>query len=302
MKTSNVLVWLSSLVAMLALIAAGAGLFWPDEGGPSIFTTVHGETVQMFGQGLYRNNTLFTGAGFKGQDVVTLVLGIPLLALSILLSRRNALGGSLLLMGVLGYFLYVYASMALGAAYNDLFLIYIALFSASLHAFVLAFTSLDRQALTARFATGAPRRSLAAFMFAASLVTLVVWLSPLVEALGQGQPPKLLDSYTTVVTDVLDLGIIAPANFIAGLLVLRRNVLGYLVAFPLLALIVLLLPVITLSTVNQAAAGISFSTGEIVGPIAGFLVLGLLAMWIIAILLRQLWDLPAEHPAPLQAA
>lgn len=28
MKTSNAVVWLSSLIAVLALVAAGAGLFW----------------------------------------------------------------------------------------------------------------------------------------------------------------------------------------------------------------------------------------------------------------------------------
>jgi hypothetical protein len=234
--------------------------------------------------------------------VVTLVLGIPLLALSILLYRRNSLSGGLLLMGMLGYFFYVYASMALGAAYNQLFLIYIALFSASLHAFVLALMSIDRQALHSRFPTGMPRRGIAAFMFASSLVTLVVWLSPLISVLLQGQPPKLLDSYTTVVTDVLDLGIIVPAAFISGVLLLRRNVLGYLIAFPLLTLIVLLLPGITLSTVNQVAAGISFTTDEIMGPISGFLILGLVAIWIMVILLRKLSDPATGQPASSRAA
>jgi hypothetical protein len=167
---------------------------------------------------------------------------------------------------------------------------------------VLAFISIDRQALRSRFATGVPRRGIAAFMFASSLVTLAVWLSPLISVLLQGQPPKLLDSYTTVVTDVLDLGIIVPATFISGVLLLRRSVLGYLTAFPLLTLIVLLLPGITLSTVNQVAAGISFTTGEIVAPIAGFLVLGLVAMWIMVILLRKLSDSVTGKPAPLPAA
>jgi hypothetical protein len=50
----------------------------------------------------------------------------------------------LVLTGALTWFLYVGASYALGAvAYNNLFLIYVALFSASLFAFVLALTSID---------------------------------------------------------------------------------------------------------------------------------------------------------------
>jgi hypothetical protein len=73
--------------------------------------------------------------------------------------------------GTLSYFLYVYASYVLGAvAYNELFLLYVALFSASLYAFVLAFTSIDPQALGSRFSARMPRRGPAIFMFASGLV------------------------------------------------------------------------------------------------------------------------------------
>jgi hypothetical protein len=100
---------------------AGAGRHrqWPllaDEGSPFTFTTLRGETTQIYGQGLYRYDTIFTGAGFKGQDIIMLILGIPLLVLSIRFYQRGSLRGGVLLMGVLGYVLYVYASMALGAA------------------------------------------------------------------------------------------------------------------------------------------------------------------------------------------
>ncbi len=260
-------------------------------------TTLRGQIIQIHGQGLYRYDTLFIGAGLKAQDTVMLVLGIPLLVFATLLYHRGSLRGGVLLMGTLGYFLYIYASMALGAAYNSLFLVYIVLFSASLFAFVLAFTALDRQTISTHFATGLPRRGMAVFMFVSGLLTLVVWLEPLITALLQGQPPKLLDSYTTKITDVLDLGIIVPAVFLSGCLLFRRNPLGYLIAVPLLVLIVMLTPTIALSTLNQLAVGVSFTTGEIVGPVTGFLVLGLGALWLMLILLRHL-----TNSAPYQAA
>lgn len=112
----------------------------------------------------------------------------------------------------------------------------------------------------------------------------------MVSEIAQGQPPKLLDSYTTSVTDVLDLGIITPAAFLSGVLVLRRAAAGYLMAFPLLGIIVILAPAIAASTVSQLSAGVSFSTGEIVGPIAGFTILGVLAIWFLIGLLRNLHE------------
>ena len=53
MRTSNTIVWLSSLICLLALVAAGAGLFWPDGGSPFSFTAIRGEIVQIYGRGLY---------------------------------------------------------------------------------------------------------------------------------------------------------------------------------------------------------------------------------------------------------
>ena len=295
MRISKAVIGLSSLIVVLALIATGVGLFWQDGGSPFIFTTLRGGTATIYGQGLYRYDSLFAATGYKGQDAVTLVLGIPLLVLCIVLYRRGSLRGGWLLMGMLAYFLYVYASMALGAAYNSLFLVYIALFSASLFAFVLAFTSIDLQTVSARFSTRLPHRAIAIFLFVSGLLTLFVWLEPLVGVLVRGQPPKLLAASTTIITDVLDLGIIVPALFLSGALVLRRDPRGYQIAFPLFVIIVILLPVIAASTTSQLAAGITFTTGEIVGPISGFLVLGLIALAIIVAMLRSI---PGSAPRP----
>jgi membrane protein implicated in regulation of membrane protease activity len=48
--------------------------------------------------------------------------------------------------------------------------------------------------------------------------------------------------------------------------------------------------------VLQIAAGVVFTTPEIVGPIAGFVLLGGIALWIVAIILRTV-----ASPTQLQA-
>jgi hypothetical protein len=155
-QPSRAVVRLSSLIVALALVAAGTGLFSGDGGGQSSYTTLRGETAQLYGQGLYRYDTLLIGSGFRGQDAITLVIGVPLLVISILLYRRGSLRGGLMLTGALAYFLYVYASMAFGAAYNGVFLLYVALLSASLFALVLAFASVDLRSPPSRFRVGCP--------------------------------------------------------------------------------------------------------------------------------------------------
>lgn len=78
----------------------------------------------------------------------------------------------------------------------------------------------------------------------------------IVGALFRGQAPETLGSYTTMVTYVLDLGIIVPVAFLSGGLLLRRAPLGYLLAAPMLILSALIGIVVIAQTISQVLAGI----------------------------------------------
>jgi hypothetical protein len=265
----------------------GTGLFAAGGDGPFAFTTLRGGQVTIWGQGLYRYDTAFYAAGNRGTDAVMLCLGVPLLIATAVGYSRGSLRAGLLLLGALGYSLYLYATLAFNAAYNSLFLAYVALLSASLFAFIGAFAAVDRDALPARWRPGLPRRGLAAFMFAGGAVTLLLWGEPLVTALLRRQPPALLDSYTTMVTYALDLAVVTPATLLCGALVWRRRPLGYVMAVPLLTIIVLLLPTIAVQTFFQVRVGIAFTPPQIAGPIAGFSLLGAIAAVLLVRLLRH---------------
>jgi len=285
---STPVLWLAGLIAGLALVAAAAGLFWQVGTAPTTATTIRGEVVQLFGWGLYRYDTLFAGAGSRGTDAVTLLLGVPALGTAAALYRRGSLRAGLFLAGMFGYFLYVYASYALGTvAYNEFFLVYVAVFSASFYGLVALSMSLARQGALTPVAPRLPRRGPAAFMAVGGLVTLVVWLEPIVGALLQGQTPGPLGAQTTLFTHGLDLALIVPACFLSAWLIGRRDPLGYLIAFPLLGLILLLGPVIAAQTVSQLAAGVTFTPGEIIGPIGGFGLVAVFAIWVVVALLRS---------------
>lgn len=290
------ILWLAVCIILLTLVATGAGLLLSGGTGPVAFTTLQGQAVEIFGRGLYQRDTVFVAAGSRGTDIVTLGLGIPLLTLCGILHWRGSLRGTLLLLGTFVYFLYIYASYALGSVvYNRLLLVYIVLFSASFYGVVLTFRWIERHHLGCLTSPPLPRLGPAVFMVASGCVTLIVWLTPLLPALLHDQPPATLGSYYTGrVTDALDLGLITPTTFLAGWLILRRSPLGYLIALALLVLEMLLLPMITAQTMSQLAAGVTFTPGEIIGPMAGFAGLGLLALWVTVSILKSIAPSTAE--------
>jgi hypothetical protein len=79
MKTSWLIVLLASLTALLGGVAAGVGFFMNKPSSPRAFLTLRGQTVEIYGEGLYQYDTLFFGAGYKGPNAVALFLGVQLL-------------------------------------------------------------------------------------------------------------------------------------------------------------------------------------------------------------------------------
>jgi len=289
MKISKAVVQLTLLVAVLALVAAGTGLFWHCEGEPFLFTTLRGDIVEIYGQGLYRYDTAFKVPILRGTDAVTFFVATPLLIFALALYRRGSLRGTLLLVGMLAYFLYNSSSLALGVAYNQMALVYILYFSASLFAFILAFRSVDLQALSVSISPGLSYRGTSVFLFLAGL-SVFVWLIDIVGSLLQNQPPHALASYTTEVTYVIDLGVIAPTAFLAATMLLCRAPLGYLLAAVILTLSALIGVVVVAQTTAQLLAGITLSAVEMGAFVGTFLIMSLFAAWFLISLLRRVSD------------
>ena len=289
-KTSNSVIWLVELIAVLALVAAGTGLFYQDEGNSFSFTSVRGVTVQVYGQGLYRYDTPIGAVGARVGDAVTLVLGIPLLILSTLSYKRGSLRGGLLLAGILAHFLYGYGSMALGAAYNNLFIIYVALLSSSFFALVFLLTSFDVQALPAHFSKRLPRRGIGIYVIVSGVVLALVWLVlNIIPALVAGKAPPEASYYTTFITGAIDVGIIAPTLIIVGVFLLRGAPIGYLLASTVLVFTVVLGTSLTLAGIAQLLAEM-VTIGQFTGFTVGFSILTLFALWFTIAFFRNFSD------------
>jgi hypothetical protein len=281
MKQYSVLNWLVPLIVIIAAVAALTGLFAQGGDGRSTFTTLHGQTVEIYGKGLYRFDTVFFAATFKGVDVITLVISLPLLIIAFVSYRRNSPRGGLLLLSALPYFVYIGASMTFSAAFNRIFLLYVALFSTSIFTFIGLATSVDPESLSKHLLPGLPYRGTAIFMFIAGFGTLLLWLSDLIGPLTTGSPPTNLGPYTTMFTHGFDSAVITPATILTGIYLLRRRPIGYLFAAPLLVFSVQNGLTVIAATISQTLEGIIFPIGVYVGMIGSWVVMGAFAFGLI---------------------
>jgi hypothetical protein len=225
---------LSLLVSLLALVATTAGIFTASGAHHRTFISLRGETIVIQGGGLYAHESVSGAAQAIGQDVVTLLVGIPLLLAATYLASRGSLRGRLLQAGALWYFGYTYLLMAFGGAYNQLFLVYVALYSASIFAFVLSLLAIDVGSLPATVAPRFARRTIAWLVIGFGALLALLWLGRIAPSLTPGAVPAALESYSTLFVQAGDLGLVVPLAAMTGVLLLGRHPVGYLLAGVLL--------------------------------------------------------------------
>ena len=252
---------LASLVASLSVLAAGTGILTGWGHVHRAFVTLRGETVSIQGGGLYGHESVSVAAQAIGQDFVTLLVAVPLLVVAARMASRGSVRWLLLRTGALGYFAYTYLLMAFGGTYNELFLVYVALFSASSFGFILSIVSIDPSRLQGEFGPRFARRPVGWSLVGFGALLALLWLGRIVPSLLLGKTPPGLESDTTLFVQAGDLGIIIPTAVLTGILLIRGRALGHLLAA------VMLVNASTFGLALLAMAASMTISGVVVAPI-----------------------------------
>ncbi|NGP76557.1 hypothetical protein G3570_07930 [Balneolaceae bacterium YR4-1] len=229
MKHAFAVTQLSILIAVLAALASYTGIYSEGGPGPHSIESVRGETVIIYGKGLYRHMSKEVAPQGIAQDYVTLYLAIPLLFIALIWARKGSLKGRYFLSGILGYFLVTYLFYLVMGMYNALFLVYVALLSMSFFAFALTMLSFEPRELPERFSEETPVKSTGGFLIFQCIAISLMWLGVVIPPLISGEiiPPQV-EHYTTLIVQGLDLALLLPLGIIAGVLFINKNPFGYL--------------------------------------------------------------------------
>lgn len=264
-------VWASLATAALTVVATAVGLFVPD---------------------FYRDPAVFLPQLY-GQDLLTLVVAVPALLASLVFAVRGSLRGYVVWLGVTGYLLYTFASYAFMTAFNELYLVYVALFGLTLFAFVGGTVRFDAAALE-RAVGDHPVRLYVGFQVLVAVLVSSVWLSEILPATVGGTTPASVEAASVPVNVIhsLDLGVLLPAFGLSAYWLHRGRSWGYVTTA------VLLVKVATLGLAVLAMALFQLRAGQTVAA-PQLVVFGLLSLSGLGLTARFVAAIEASgEPAP----
>lgn len=266
---------LALVLAVLLVIITGAGLLSFRLGYDFLTVNQYGDSIKMFGYGIYAHDSFFKAPIFIGSDATMLFIGVPLLIWSMLNDVKHATNKSkLILVSVVGIVLYYATSIAFGITYNLLCLVYIGLFSISLFTLIMLIRSLDLKTLRSN---AQPIKGLRVFLIITGIALFAIWLMDIIPAWFSGESLVLIETYTTEITYVLDMGLISPMIFIALHLIKKQDGLGDVIIALTLSLCVIMGLMLPIQTIFQLMAGIVIPIPVLVIKVGVFMVLALFA-------------------------
>jgi hypothetical protein len=228
---------LSAIIVLLTLAASAGGLLIPD---------------------LYQGNALLK-AGWFGNDLVTLLVAVPTLVVSLVLSIRGSARARLVWLGMLDYTLYNFAYYLFGTAFNSFFLLYVTLFNLSMFALLFGLVNLDARAIGQRFRARTPVKAIAGYMAFVALGLTVVYGAQSLSFVTTGQAPEIVANtgHLTNIVFALDLTLVVPWFVLAAIWLWQRKPWGYILAAVLNvkgAAYMLALSAVTVSAVRAGAS------------------------------------------------
>ncbi len=166
---------------------------------------------------------------FLPNDVVNLLIGLPMLLASMWLTRRGKLIGLLFWPGALFFVLYNYIVYVFAMPLNLAFLAHLVLVMLSVYSLIGLLTSIDGKVVQQRLTGEVPERLAGSVLAGLGLLFFLLVIGAIVQTLIS-QTPLAETELALHVADFL----ITPAWVVCGVLLWRRKVFGYVAGLGLL--------------------------------------------------------------------
>ncbi len=278
------------LIIVLLFITTIAGLLSLNFNRSYEFVNQYGHQVAIYGYGIYANDSYFQAPISIGTDLCMLLFVTPMFLISYLkYNQKGDVVSELKLISVYAVVFYYAASIALGITYNQLFLVYVALFACSLFGMFAHIKNISFQ----RSIRGS--KGIYIFLILSGIAIIIAWLPDVIPTIIKGTTLSLIGVYTTNITYVLDMGIVGGLCFTSLYLIRKREPLGTLILACILRLCIVVGIMMFPQTICQIAADVPMPLHALITKSLSFILLGGFAFYFNHKLYKELTALMQQN-------
>ncbi len=275
MKQRKITILLTVIIIVLSSIATAIGIFSNEGSGPFEYKSIHGETILIWGKGVYKNMSAELAPQGIAQDFVTLFLAIPVLLVSLIFALKRSIRGLFVYTGVIAYLFVTYLFYLAMGTYSFLFLIYVILLGSTAASLILGMISLGNIDLTGKLKPQAPFKTAGSFLIFNGIAISLLWLGRIVPPLIDGTIyPKGLDHYTTMIVQGFDLALLLPLSIISGSLLYKKTEAGILLGIIYMVFLSILMTSLTAKIIYMGILGQNIIPVVFIIPIIMFTAYG----------------------------
>lgn len=267
------------ITILLLLIITICGICSFDKTHSYQIINQYGNNVKIWGAGIYAHDSYFKAPIFIGSDLTILISVIPLAIVSFWkIKREESIEHYIRSFGVLSVLLYYSASLVFGVTYNNLHLLYIALFGICFYSVGVLFARLHTISVWHKEICAYPfTKGMKVFLLTAGIALFAAWLPDIITSIINGTSLELIEVYTTEITYVLDMGIVSPFIIITFCLLKRKNFMGYVFLRMSLQVCIVIGIMLPVQTLFQLLAGITIPLPALITKVLTFVMLALSA-------------------------
>ncbi|SEP56254.1 hypothetical protein SAMN02910369_00180 [Lachnospiraceae bacterium NE2001] len=280
-EKNKALIVLNIVTILLVLVVTITGILSFDPGQSYYAMNQYGESVRIWGSGIYSHDSFFKAPIHIGTDITVLFVVVPLTLYSFTkLRKEQSVERYIQNFGYISLLLYYSACLAFGVTYNRLHLVYILLFSTCLFsvnvllAFFYKMENEGNRKVSSFFTKG-----MKVFLVLSGFSLFVAWLPDIIPTLIKGSPLALIEVYTTEPTYVLDMGIISPLMFITYYLCKKERFIGYVLLRMILIVCLVVGIMLPVQTIFQMLAGIDLPIPALITKVLIFIILAAFAFY-----------------------
>lgn len=278
-----------AIIALLITVSL-CGIFSLDFTKATTYINQYGDTIKLFGSGIYKADSYFKAPIFIGTDFAVLGFLVPLFIIFLIsnlktneknnftsagykdISNSSIFNPQLHLISIEATALYYAASLCFGVKYNRIFILYVFLFALTLFTFIIRMCQFAGTKLSYTMT-----KADVIFLIVSGISLCIAWWPDIIPTIINDTSLSLIENYTTEPTYVLDLGIISPLCFIALYLMKKKDSLGIVIFSILLQMIICVAIMMITQSIVQYASGVELPLSALITKVGIFVVLGIIA-------------------------